>query len=168
MRPTSSIARSLLSAKVFQELYNTFQGDQTSKAKIRGRAIQLGVHPDAAESCTEMFVSSLITAGLASVEADGMRLIPATQLDVQVPERVSNGPEDDIGEDGAPSSGAEPRSAEAEEPAKAEQTRTQNENGAVPRPRTAADVTINLSVDSSMDFEKLEKHLALLRRYSLI
>lgn len=37
-----------------------------------------------------------------------------------------------------------------------------------PRPRMAADVTLNLTVDSSLDGEKLEKQLALLRRYGLI
>jgi len=39
---------------------------------------------------------------------------------------------------------------------------------AAPRPRTAADVKLNLTIDSSLDGDKLEKQLDLLRRYGLI
>ena len=164
------IRQALLTSKVFQELFNTYQGDQASRPKIRGRVQQLGVHPDVSEDCTEVFVNSLITAGLAVNDGDGIRLVPATQIGKQPTDSGGDeAPEDvDAGTPGnseATLQGGEGAKAQEMMPLKRELP----ENGvATPRPRTAADVTVSLTVDSSLDGDKLEKQLNLLRRYGLI
>jgi hypothetical protein len=161
--------RAMLTSKVFQEIYNTYQGDQASKAKIRGRTQQLGVHPDVSDDCTKCFVSSSVTAGLAIPESDGVRLLAATDAAIAATEKaIGELPEVEEGTDEtAPNlgdlvTGAAPKADSARRPS------TDTANGATPRPRTAADVTVALSVDSSLDGDKLEKQLSLLRLYGLI
>lgn len=160
------VRRALLTSKVFRELYNTYQDDQTTKGKIRGRTQQLGVHPDASDACTDFFVSSALTAVLATVEGDGIRLVAATE--------VTNGPKGDPLEDEIhePDSLEEDDSGEIKgtlDPATPGTKNNGEKAGTItPRPRTAADVTLNLTIDSSLDGDKLEKQLVLLRRYGLI
>src|SRR5271169_60204 len=72
------VRRAMLTPKVYRELFDTYQADQASKAKIRGRAQQLGVHPDLSEKCAEFFMVSATTAGLAAAQGDGIRLVAAT------------------------------------------------------------------------------------------
>jgi hypothetical protein len=164
------IRRAMLTSKIFQELYNTYQGDQTTKAKIKGRVIQLGVHPDVSEDCADFFLGSATTAKLATPEGEGFRILPATQISIPIPNPEDLAETSDV-------SGATEEGADFETPGKAaseassvpkEEATTDNGHVPAPRPRTAADVTVNLTVDSSLDGEKLEKQLALLRRYGLI
>jgi len=72
--------RAMLGPKVYRELFNTYQGDQTSKAKIRGRVQQLGVHPDLSETCADLFVASALTSALATADGDGIRLTSAVDV----------------------------------------------------------------------------------------
>lgn len=167
------VRRAMLSSKVYRELFDTYQGDQASKAKIRGRAQQLGVHPDLSEKCAELFMASAQASGLATADGDGIRLVAATDgavpsaldgsvLDPVEPE-ISEPPENAVQIGGT----TDAESSQVITPA------PKGDDGAnvkppAPRPRTAADVTVNLTVDSSLDGEKLGKQLALLRSYGLI
>jgi hypothetical protein len=168
------LTRALLMSKVYRELYNTFQGDQASKAKIKGRAQQLGVHPDVTEKCTDFFVESAITAGVAVVEGDGVRLLAAT--DISVPaisnkgsfENGSEEEEEDQFENGAIDKDKTGATAAQTPPVQTGELNNGTDPTLLPRPRTSADVTLNLTIDSSLDGEKLEKQLAALRRYGLI
>jgi hypothetical protein len=152
------IRRAFLQSKVYRELYNTYQGDETTKTKIKGRAQQLGVHPDASEQCTDLFMSSAGTAQLATPDGDGIRLGSATE--VAAPEPIGGEPEDfpeELESGDVDTTGT--LSVQSAPSPDADITR--------PRPRTAADVTLNLSVDSSLDGDKLEKQLNLLRKFGL-
>jgi hypothetical protein len=155
----------MLVPKVYRELINTYQGDQATKGKIRGRVQQLAVHPDVSDTCADLFIASAVTAKLATVDGDGIRLIDAAQQEIPT-------------EKGAPVV-EEPLNADVVAEVKKEDGRTDTitlptgdeaDGGKlpVPRPRMAADVAVNLTVDSSLDGDKLEKQLALLRRYGLI
>jgi hypothetical protein len=165
------LRQAFLSATVFQELYNTYQDDQASKAKIKGRAQQLGVHPELTEGCADLFISSSITAKLASVEGDGIRLLPSTHVNRAALASLDQDETDATGvkvEENQTSAASIPDPKVVPTAPTPKNKPEDPDTAAVPRPRTAADVSINLTVDSSLDGDKLEKHLALLRRYGLI
>jgi hypothetical protein len=161
------IRQAMLTPKVFRDLFDTYHGDEASKGKIRSRTQQLEVHPDSGEECAELFMASAETAKLGTRVGDGIRLKAAT--DAVLPRDVatdeSNGedtPEENI------------RSAQMENGEQDEIKSTppaylgNPQDTPRPRPRTAADVTVNLTVDSSLDGDKLGKQLELLRRFGLI
>ena len=164
------IRRAMLSSKVFRELFETYHGDQATKAKIRGRTQQLGVHPDLGDKCADLFMASAETAGLATREADGIRLVAAT--DASAPSSLGGeGPvlveaEGQLENDGTPEVREETQHPEAPTPTAGPAVAAAG--APAPRPRTAADVSVNLTVDSSLDGDKLAKQLALLRSYGLI
>jgi len=164
------VRRAMLSSKVFRELFETYHGDQATKGKIRGRTQQLGVHPDLGDECADLFMASAETAGLATREADGIRLVAATDASVPpssggeapAPAEAEAQPEHDAASEAKDETRHPEATAAAASP-------TPGATGApAPRPRTAADVSVNLTVDSSLDGEKLAKQLALLRSYGLI
>lgn len=167
------VRRAMLTSKVYSQLFDTYQGDQATKGKIRGRAQQLGVHPDLSDKCAEFFMTSAVTAGLAASEDDGIRLISATDVALPViaesealEGEESEPQEPNPGDEGAATAGG--GAGGEETPPPAESDSTSGVKLPAPRPRTAADVTVNLTVDSSLDGDKLAKQLDLLRRYGLI
>ncbi len=167
------LRRTMLSPRVYREIFNTYHGDVASKAQIRNRALGLDVHPDVGDTCTDLFIASAVTAGIATVEGDNARLISATEtseaatpefpdedgeeadtIDADDPETVTQNQDETAKNDLAPQNS---------------QARSRDDPGNAVRPRQrVADVTLNLTVDSSLDGEKLEKQLALLRRFGLI
>jgi hypothetical protein len=164
------LRRAMLTPKVYRELVNTYQGDQGSKGKFRGRVQTLGVHPDVSETCADLFMESAVTATLATVDGDGIRLIGVTdtpQAEMPETEEPDNGAS---GQQDEAAGGKDQKDQEEHADATPRQAGTQADTSKLPapRPRMAADVTLNLTVDSSLDGEKLEKQLALLRRYGLI
>ncbi len=162
--------RAVLSDKIFAQLFETFHGDLVTKAKLRQRAQALKVHPDLSEECGDFFIQSAETAGLGVREGEGIRLIASS--DAAVPITGEEQPTDDaeLNPDEASSSDEVASSdAVAEETAPPPTLNaTIGQKSSPPRPRTAADVTVNLTVDSSLDGDKLGKQLELLRRYGLI
>jgi len=167
------LRRTVLSPKVYREIFNTYHGDLASKAQIRNRALGLDLHPDAGDTCTDLFIASAMTAGIATAEGDNVRLISATEnseaatpelphengeeadtIDLDDPETVVQNQDETAKKDLAPHNS---------------QATVHDDPGNAVRPRQrVADVTLNLTVDSSLDGEKLEKQLALLRRFGLI
>jgi len=43
----------------FKTLYETFQGDEVTKPRIRQQALNLNMHPESVDTCVDLFVSSL-------------------------------------------------------------------------------------------------------------
>lgn len=164
------IRRAMLSSKVFRELFETYHGDEASKGKVRGRTQQLSVHPDLGDECADLFMASAETAGLATRGADGIRLVAAAAVPPPATPADEDSslvePETPLGSEAATGMKDETLHSEASAtPAGAAVGATASP---APRPRTAADVSVNLTVDSSLDGEKLAKQLALLRSYGLI
>ncbi len=167
------LRRAVLKPKVYRDLFNTYHDDLASKAKIRGRAQALGIHPDAADSCADLFMASLVTAALATIEGDGVHLVSATEAASLQEKPAGRESEGEGNADEEAPDGDAIAAAKLEEEVKKVPLPTVDHQPDVakipaPRPRMAADVTLNLTVDSSLDGDKLEKQLALLRRYGLI
>lgn len=138
-----------LTPPIFRGLYDTFGASEVTKSQLKRRAADLNVHPDSLDECVEMYVSSLSAAGLARL--DGDRVIQG-ELPVLPPENNSENPESPEEEDNT-EVGAEVMAATL--------PTSRGRSG-----KSSVNVTVNL--DSSLDPEKLEKQLALLKRYGAI
>lgn len=152
------LRQAFMNVNVFKSLYDTFVGDSTSPAKIRQQVAQLGVHPDNAEKATKLFIDSAVFCGAAAFDGDNVALLrlnasgsstdlePQTNLDeTQLPSEDAEDEEVDTGVD-----------------------KSDMSNG--PRREGGARAVINVSVtlDSSLDTDKLEKQLRLLRKYGAL
>jgi hypothetical protein len=132
--------------KTFADTFRTFAGDETEIAKIESYAeAPLGVHPDKASLFARNFAKSAEACGLATVAADRVTL--EQSLDLSVGEQATPGGEtqDDLADDAL-----------------------DDRSGLTMATSPGSGHSIAIQVDSSMDPEKLEKHLRILRRYGLI
>jgi hypothetical protein len=150
------LAQAALAPTVFKALFETFHGDEVSTAKLKQRAADLKVHPDEVERCVNLYVASLEVARLVTTAGDVVRHV--TDAAAAAGKKLE--PETDVAsvEDEVADSAQEgflPGSENGELGA---------ETGL--RPRAAFQVTINL--DASLDTEKLERQLQLLKRYGAI
>jgi hypothetical protein len=151
------LQRAFLSCKLFKQVFETFIGDDVSRAKIEQRLKSLGVHPDSAPECAQLFLDSTVTATLGNMNGDSIVLVSAESLSTKA-EAETEEPEanelDDANEDGHPED-------EEQQPA-------DTGDGIKPPTKTKTGVTLNFTVDPSSDPDKLEKQLKLLRRYGLL
>lgn len=170
------LAAACLKPKVFARLFQTFHGDTVSLAKLKQQVSTAGVHPDFHDQCTDLFVKSIVFAGLGSMVADGISLVSlAERADSDIPGPVVDESQDsDIEVVIAP-----PVDKDNREIDDLDNERRQGEgdrkaiNSAEdgvphnPAPMRAV-INVNVTLDSSLDTEKLERQLALLRRYGAL
>lgn len=155
-----------LKPSVFRKIFDVFHGEDVAKSKLKQRAAELEVHPDLTDDCVETYLSAVTMAGLATMNGDKVHHVSEAELadisksevsPVESDDQTSNDPElnnvdenegggdgDRLDEEGADKGNAPP--------------------GTTPR----AVFHVNVSLDSSLDTEKLEKQLALLKRYGAI
>lgn len=154
-----------LSPKIFKSLYDTFHGDTTSIPKIRQQAAALGVHPDQTADCAGLFASSAEYAKLGKATGDNLELVAVGNiLQGDVLEAEDDDDDDDDLSTGTNSNGEE---SEIVQPAK---DKTDKLDGTQPPHQTSARsvIQVNVTIDSSLDTEKLEKQLLLLRKFGAI
>ncbi|MFT3867551.1 MAG: hypothetical protein QM715_03530 [Nibricoccus sp.] len=157
------IRTALLKPPVFKMIFETFQNDTVSRAKIRQQALQLKVHPDVVDKCVDIFVQSALFAGVATESGDGIAISnlakssEATAVEegrtddstpVDTPVRTDDG--SGVG------SNAEGTGAAS--------NRESLSSHSVPR----AQINVTLALDSTMDPEKLERYMKILRQYGAI
>jgi hypothetical protein len=164
MRPLSQLA--VLKPDVFKTLYETFKGDKVAAAKIRQQASNLEVHPDNLEKCVTLFVESIVFAGLGEMNGDEISLAPPVMEQPEVPS-ADAAPDEGVGERSGPggskeSGNAEKRQSVPVKPPLAAGAATEH------APSGRSVIHVNIDLDSSLDTEKLERQLELLRRYGAI
>jgi hypothetical protein len=149
----SLLQKACLSPNVFKTLFETFHNDTVAIAKIRQQTINLKVHPDSADDCVKIFTDSLVYAGLAQVDQDQVILSTTSKFpekteteETQIEEHLENDSKDTDVEH------------ENKDPEFKQTDR---------RPITPA-FHVNISIDSSMDPEKLEKILKVLKQHGAI
>ena len=152
--------QAFLNAKTFNQLYQTFQADTVSKAKLRQAALSDGVHPETVDQCVDCFLSGAQKAGVGTMTGESIVLIaanatPALAPDPQADEEIDRALEQD---------GISRGEATEEEPAAPPAA-----NGSEPKPATQRPgVSVNFNLDSTFDTEKLQRQLELLRKYNVI
>lgn len=82
--------QAMLRPTVFKKLFDTYHGDAVTRAKLKQRAADLKVHPDETESCIDLYVSGMVTAGLVTV--DGDRIVHMTLSDLNKVETQADEP----------------------------------------------------------------------------
>lgn len=145
--------KAALKPRIFKEIFETFQGDSVPLAKISQRAAELYVHPDAAANCADVYVETMEFAGLLTRNGD--LLVHITEEPLAPPGEEQLETEQEIAIDDQSSSEAY----------------RQEENGSgtlAATRRGVATVQVNINLDSSLDTEKLQRQLELLRRYGAL
>jgi hypothetical protein len=155
-----------LSPQLFKNLYATFQNDTVSRAKIKQQALQLKVHPDSGDKATGMFVESLVYAQMATEDGEGNVKIAQSTSGAEI---LPSSTGEDVG---APSEEADDDTKDDHITNKEDQSTDIKEpppsGDHLPPTPIRSQMNVNLSLDSTMDPDKLEKSLTLLRRYGVI
>ncbi|UKI06229.1 MULTISPECIES: hypothetical protein [Variovorax] len=165
----------VLKPTIFKKLFDTFHGDTVSKAKLKQRAADLKVHPDETISCVDLYVGGMTTAGLVTVEGDQVKHLASSHVTAQSVIADSD-------DDGVESSDSDPESEELNEAANGidanEGTPPNASDGArAIKPKTAKEnfekgpravFNVSVTLDSSLDIDKLQKQLELLKRFGAI
>lgn len=151
------LRQAALAPDVFEALFRTFHSDEVTVAKLKQRAADLKVHPDETERCVKLYVESLEVAGLVEKKGDVVQHV----MTQGAPQDASILSDDEIEID--VEENAEVSAEVSHEDVQSEKT-TVNEGEGRPR----AVFNVNISLDSSLDTEKLEKQLKLLKRYGAI
>lgn len=147
-----------LTPSIFKGLFNTFHGDVTTKAKLKQRAAGLDVHPDEAEKCVDIYVSSMLTAELISISGENIAHISAVNLNSSLAE-VESVEANDFADSAEPDFGEDTADTATE--------RQANAAVVLPSPPRAV-FNVNVTLDSSLDIEKLAKQLQLLKSFGAI
>jgi hypothetical protein len=148
-----------LKPSVFSKLHNTFHGENVSIAKLRQQALACDIHPDSAEECIDIFIDSLVYSGLAIRNTDDK--IQINSIGVLVEENTilsdENQEDSELPEEQDDQTSVA-KSKLLERAKHFEKTKKQG----------ASNINVNIDVDPSMDPEKLEKLLKLLKSYGVI
>jgi hypothetical protein len=167
--------RAALKPTVFSTLFETYHGDTVSKAKLKQRAADLKVHPDETGNCVDLYIASMVTAKLAAVAGDQVTHIASAEAAAPVatlaeedgdPSETASVPAD---EDPAPGRGADGTILGPP----TDKTDLSTANARVVRDIDGATApravfNVNVTLDASLDVEKLERQLALLRKYGAL
>lgn len=142
----------LLKPKLFKTLFDTFCHDKVSIPRIKQQASNLKVHPDTLDECVQLFVDSACDAGLAEKIGDEVKFHASTiavltgagteDVDDTHSDEGDTGQENGEGEDGVAKSSTQSRKAGI--------------------------ANLEIKIDPSMDPEKLDKLLGVLKKYGQI
>lgn len=158
----ATLQQVFLKPPVFKALFETFHGDKVTLAKVRQQASNLDVHPDSLDDCARVFTESAQFAGIAILEGEELRFHPAKDS----PPLAEEPPTDDSalghGHSEAAAAGPPP-------PSEIQEKKGADAKAGADRPISGRSVIhVNIDLDSSLDTEKLEKQLELLKRYGAI
>lgn len=162
----------VLRPTIFKKLFDTFHGDTVTKAKLKQRTADLKVHPDQTATCVDLYLAGMTAAGLVTVEGDQVKHLASSDVAVlsaiaysedaeseasdDIPERVEHSEADTT--DG-------PLSKDIQDGVSAVKSSTVKEE-IEQGPRAVFNVSVTL--DSSLDIDKLQKQLELLKRFGAI
>lgn len=160
---TLLIQSAFKNVKIFVNALNTFQNSKTEKIKIGQYAVSsLKVHPDMKEDFANVFVESAEIAGLCAIEGNSITF-KNFQTNTSNAKLVEM---EEINDDGINDNNLNNKDGEVksipENQATAIQTNSTIRQGQV------SNINVNIDVDPSMDPEKLEKLLKLLKTYGAI
>lgn len=166
------LRRAVLKPKVFKALFETFHGDTVTKARLKQRLSDLDVHPDEAAKCVDLYVASAITAELVTMDGDRIVHLASSELApskaAASPDAVDDNEQPEVEEpsDQVTDDSVADRAASPVKPAPSPSRTPQGLTVENPAPRAVFNV--NVTLDSSMDIEKLQKQLELLKRFGAI
>lgn len=148
--------KACLNPKLFKTLYDTFQGDSVSKAKIRQQAANLQVHPDSLDECVDLFTKSVLFASLGvATEQNGDVQFMRGQL-ASTADNTNDADDDN------------PTGSKQDDDRTAAMEEKTLPPGGGSSSTNRAKAQVEIKIDPSMDPEKLEKLLGVLKKYGQI
>lgn len=164
--------KSMLRPTVFRKLFDTFHGDTVTKSKLKQRVADLQVHPDETTACVELYVAGMVTAKLASVDGEQVTHVASSDVDAPVAIESERGQTDDgdpeDGQQGTADEAVEFASSDGETPESDPERTGSKPTKPVGPLAPRAIFNVNVTLDSSLDIEKLQKQLELLKRFGAI
>lgn len=154
--------KSALKPNIFAKIFNTFHGDGISRAKLRQRAAQLDVHPEQLDDCVDVYLATMQFAELIQLDGEVFRHIALDQIDSNHTSNSDQGEGSGVA-DASPEAENEEELDSNGEDVQPDVGRDQSD---VNRPRAIFNVSINL--DSSLDTDKLERQLSILKKFGAI
>lgn len=155
--------KAALSPRIFKALFDTYHGDKVSKAKLKQRAADLNVHPDQTDKCVDNYLASVQLAQLVTVDGDDYIHISQEKL---AENESSPGPV--IQDSDTDDASSESTESDTNGSAGSDEQIDDTLPNAGDQPPPRAIFNVNVSLDSSLDTEKLEKQLALLKKFGAI
>jgi hypothetical protein len=155
------LQRAFRFSKLFSQIFETYNGDSVTKAKVRQHALTLKVHPESVEECVSLFFESAEIAGLGTRDGDSITLLNAgavATINGNTSEKLE---ESDVKEKDGVGTGQL-------KPIHQSQPKDETRNNTDSAQERKAGVIVNLTVDSSSDPDKLQKQLELLRKFNMI
>jgi hypothetical protein len=166
--------QAVLRPTVFKRLFDTFHGDTVSKAKLKQRAADLKVHPDETTTCVDLYISGMSMGQLVSVDGDQVEHLASSDIEGSSLPKAERDIGGSTGDDGSADQvlnhseeGVDEIGGWVISPAKGEEAnamRSKEIEQSAPR----AVFNVNVTLDSSLDIEKLQKQLELLKRFGAI
>lgn len=168
--------QAMLKPTVFKKLFDTFHGDTVSRAKLKQRAADLKVHPDETATCVDLYVSGMTMAGLVVLEGDQVKHLASS--DVAALSTASRDGERELETTAEESGGEEYTEVEVGGSEECDVPATGTNSGEkVVKPQghkvatqfgPRAVFNVSVTLDSSLDIDKLQKQLELLKRFGAI
>ena len=152
----AALQRALKKVKPFEDALVTFQNSSIETVKIGQYASStLKVHPDLREEFSKVFIESCETAQLCSIDGSTISFIqnPATIAEEE------NGSDDEVDENGLDENTVD-TDLDPEDDNESPRTFKKKQGN--------SNINVSIDVDPSMDPEKLEKLLKLLKNYGAI
>jgi len=163
----SGLKKAALSPKIFNKMFEPFRGDTVSKTKLKQRAATLKVHPDMLDSCVKIYLDSLGMAGLVAIHGDDVTHVPEAMATP-----LGSGDVDEESGQGGDAHGDtqvdRTKGGGAADEGDASRDKIIGDPKKISTRASRALINVNISLDSSLDTEKLEKQLALLRKFGAI
>lgn len=146
--------KAFMNVSIFKKTFETFQNSTVDKSKISKYAVNpMKVHPDKAKLFSQIFIDSAKIAGLCSVKGDevSFEMAPYVEKEVQNENELLNELEN-------------------------ENTQPENENQDFHEEKSnsknplveSKNPNLEIKIDPSLDPEKLEKQLQVLKKFGLI
>lgn len=166
----------VLKPTIFKKIFDTFQGDCVSKAKLKQRAADLDVHPDEAIKCADIYAASMESAKLASINGDQVNHVSSVKPASEAPSSEEEANEEGLNDDLDQNNGASSSLGGSDDI-----DRVPSENKQTPPPSMASVVrqsishstpravfNVNVTLDSSLDISKLQRQLEILKQFGAI
>jgi hypothetical protein len=140
--------------KVFNNSYNTFQDSKTEKSKIAQYAVStLKIHPDLKEDFLKVLLESAEIAGFCKIDGNIVLFEKSNYNFIPIDTEINN---EDVNQDNDDNGGSD------QKPTTDQKFTNSTKQGLI------SNINVSIDINSSMDPEKLERLLKLLKGYGAI
>jgi hypothetical protein len=154
------IRQSFLNVSTFKDAFETFQGSTTNKSRIKNYAVNsLKVHLDSADKFVDIFLESGDVAQLCTIQGDDITFVNNNELGQIKSENRGDGQDETD----------EGNTDEISDDQQDDDNTDSQSNHTPPRNKMRNNGhKIELKIDPTLDPEKLEKQLKVLKKFGLI